>query len=39
MRLNFSGGPESVITEGIGRLGDVVNEFISLHEALNPGRG
>lgn len=38
MRLNFSGVPESVITEGIGRLGEVVTEFISLHEALNPGR-
>ena len=37
MRLNFSGVPESVITEGIGRLGDVVTDFIALHQALNPG--
>jgi 2-aminoadipate transaminase len=37
MRLNFSGVPESMITEGIGRLGDVVTDFIALHQALNPG--
>ncbi len=39
MRLNFSGVPESVITEGISRIGEAVNEFCALHEALNPGRG
>ncbi len=38
MRLNFSGVSESLITEGIGRLGEVVSEFCSLHDALNPGR-
>jgi 2-aminoadipate transaminase len=38
MRLNFSGVPEAAITEGIGRLGDVVAEFIALHDALQPGR-
>ena len=37
MRLNFSSVPEPVITEGIGRLGDVVTDFIALHQALNPG--
>ena len=38
MRLNFSGVSESLITEGIGRLGEVVSEFCSLLDALNPGR-
>ncbi len=38
MRLNYSGVPEPVITEGISRLGEVVTEFCALHEALNPGR-
>ena len=37
MRLNFSGVPEAMITEGIGRLGDVINDFVTLHQALNPG--
>lgn len=37
MRLNFSSVPESVITEGIGRLGEVIGDVMSLHEALNPG--
>lgn len=37
MRLNFSGVPEAMITEGIGRLGDVINDFVALHQALNPG--
>jgi 2-aminoadipate transaminase len=37
MRLNFSGVPESVITEGVGRLGEVISDFMSLHQALNPG--
>ncbi|MBM3635025.1 MAG: PLP-dependent aminotransferase family protein [Actinobacteria bacterium] len=37
MRLNFSSVPEAVITEGIGRLGEVIGEVIALHEALNPG--
>ncbi len=39
MRLNFSSVPESVISEGIGRLGDVIADVVALHDALNPGRG
>ncbi len=38
MRLNFSGVSEALITEGIGRLGEVIAEFCTLHDALNPGR-
>ncbi|MBU6363664.1 MAG: PLP-dependent aminotransferase family protein [Acidobacteria bacterium] len=37
MRLNFSSVPEPVITEGIGRLGEVIGDVMSLHDALNPG--
>lgn len=37
MRLNFSGVSEALITEGIGRLGEVIAEFCTLHDALNPG--
>jgi len=38
MRLNFSGVSEALITEGIGRLGEVLTEFCALHETLHPTR-
>jgi 2-aminoadipate transaminase len=38
MRLNFSGVSEALITEGIGRLGEVLTEFCALHETLHPRR-
>ncbi|MSO43758.1 MAG: PLP-dependent aminotransferase family protein [Thermoleophilia bacterium] len=38
MRLNFSGVSESLIVEGITRLGEVAREFCELHDALSPGR-
>jgi 2-aminoadipate transaminase len=34
MRLNFSGIPEAVISEGIRRLGIAVGEATDLHRAL-----
>jgi 2-aminoadipate transaminase len=39
MRLNYSGVPEAVISEGVARLGEAVREFTDLHRALNPGAG
>ena len=37
MRLNFSGSPEAVISEGIARLGEVVREATDLYRVLRPG--
>ena len=34
MRLNFSGVPEAVISEGVRRLGVAVSEMTDLHRAL-----
>jgi 2-aminoadipate transaminase len=34
MRLNFSGVPEAVISEGVRRLGLAVTEMTELHRAL-----
>lgn len=37
LRLNYSGVSESLIIEGVSRLGKVVHEFTELHDALSPG--
>jgi 2-aminoadipate transaminase len=37
MRLNFSGVPEAVISEGVRRLGVAVAEMTELHRALGGG--
>lgn len=38
MRLNFSGVPEAMISEGVRRLGVAVGEMTELYEALGGGR-
>lgn len=38
MRLNFSGVPEPVISEGVARLGRTISDRIELHRALGGGR-
>jgi 2-aminoadipate transaminase len=37
MRLNYSGVPEAVISEGVRRLGVAVAEMTELHRALGGG--
>jgi 2-aminoadipate transaminase len=37
MRLNFSGLPETLISEGVRRLGDAVDEALELRRALGEG--
>ncbi|HEX2507644.1 MAG TPA: PLP-dependent aminotransferase family protein [Miltoncostaeaceae bacterium] len=39
MRLNFSGVPEAVISEGVRRLGVAVAEMTELHRALGGAEG
>ena len=39
VRLNFSGVPEATISEGVRRLGRVVEEMSELHRALSPQPG